>query len=214
MNIGSEYLKKLEEYKNEESSFHGINLISIIDRNELLEFLMDRIPRIIAITKILDNSKYQTVFLSSDFYEIFQDTNYDSKFQIFNTVDDKDLTFEKITNSNKIWKQHQALTLVDKIIIIKKTIERVIGKSFHLTNNNSNVKKIILVEFDPELYLNYYKKLIKKNLQAILVNFRKSAVYSRKTLQNLRKTNSIFITEKNTWINPNLKKLKIKEIQF
>ena len=208
----SEYLKKLEEYKNEESSFHGINLISIIDRNELLEFLMDRIPRIIAITKILDNSKYQTVFLSSDFYEIFQDTNYDSKFQIFNTVDDKDLTFEKITIPIKIWKTTSSINVSrQNYQFIKKTIERVIGKSFHLTNNNSNVKKIILVEFDPELYFELLQEINKKNLQAILVNFRKSAVYSRKTLQNLRKTNSIFITEKEYLDKSKLKEIKNKK---
>ncbi|MBA30888.1 MAG: hypothetical protein CL905_03440 [Dehalococcoidia bacterium] len=205
----SEYLKKLEEYKNEKSSFHGINLIGIIDRNELLEFLMDRIPRVIAISKILEDSKYETVFLSSDLYEIFQNTDYDSKFQIFNTIDKKELTFENITIPIKIGKTTSSINVSRKNYqFIKKTIEGIIGKSFHLTNNNSDVKKIILVEFDPELYFELLQEINKNNLQAILVNFRKSAVYSKKTLQNLRKTNSVFITGKEY-----LDKSKLEEIK-
>lgn len=205
----SEYLKKLEVYKNEKSSFYGINLVSIIDRNELLEFLMDKIPKIIAITKILEDSNYETVFLSSEFYEIFHQRKYDLKFQMLNTVNNKDLTFEKITIPIKIGGMTSSVRISrQKYQFVKKNIEKIIGRFFHLTDNKTDIKKIILVEFDPELYLELLQEINKNNLQAVLVNFRKSAVYSKKTLQNLRRTNSRVITDYH-----NLDKYKHEEIK-
>ena len=42
----NQYLKKIEQFNNLDLNFHGQNLINLIDRNELLEFLMDIIPQI------------------------------------------------------------------------------------------------------------------------------------------------------------------------
>ena len=43
-------------------AFHNINLLSIIDRNELHEFLMGLIPKIKAIKKILAQVNFTTTF--------------------------------------------------------------------------------------------------------------------------------------------------------
>ena len=43
--------------------------------------------------------------------------------------------------------------------------------------NDSNTKKIILVEFDPEVYFELLKEFSKNNIQPILINFRTSSTW-------------------------------------
>tara|TARA_B100001540_G_scaffold298082_1_gene301319 strand:+ start:1397 stop:3253 length:1857 start_codon:yes stop_codon:yes gene_type:complete len=191
----SRYLIELEQYKNEKTTFHEINLVSIIDRNELLEFLMEKIPKIIAITNILKESKHDIILLSSNLYEIFSQFNHGFRFKIFNTIVDKNITFEKINIPIKMGMIKSNISISrKKYQIIKKTAEKILGNSFNLTRDDLDAKKIILVEFDPEVYFELLKEINNQGIQPILVNFRKSAVYSKKTLSNLRKTNSMIIT--------------------
>ena len=61
----STWLKRHEEDNRSEFKIHDIDLTTIIDRNELLEFLMEKIPKTVAffnIIKKLPNEKYVIVF--------------------------------------------------------------------------------------------------------------------------------------------------------
>ena len=52
----SSCLKQYEKYDESDFKFHNIDLISIIDRNELHEFLMDLVPKIKALKKIIEKN--------------------------------------------------------------------------------------------------------------------------------------------------------------
>lgn len=52
--------------------FNGINLFSIIDRNEILEFLMELIPKVHIIKKIVLEKKYNKIFATSFLFEILK----------------------------------------------------------------------------------------------------------------------------------------------
>ena len=70
-----EWYKILDE-KN--FTFHNINLLSIIDRNELHEFLMSLIPKITAIKKILAQIDFTKIYASFEIYQLLKNnTNYD-----------------------------------------------------------------------------------------------------------------------------------------
>ena len=59
-------------------TFHNINLLSIIDRNELHEFLMDLIPKIKAIKNILAQMNFTKIYASSKIYQLLENnTDYD-----------------------------------------------------------------------------------------------------------------------------------------
>ena len=91
-----EWYKILDE-KN--FTFHNINLLSIIDRNELHEFLMSLIPKITAIKKILAQIDFTKIYASFEIYQLLKNnTNYD----VILFEDQKDnslLTYDKITLS-------------------------------------------------------------------------------------------------------------------
>ena len=53
-------------------TFHNVNLLSIIDRNELHEFFMDLIPKIKAIKKILAQMNFTKIYASFKIYQFSQ----------------------------------------------------------------------------------------------------------------------------------------------
>ena len=85
----NEYLQKIEKFNNSDLNFHGINFINLIDRNELLEFLMDIIPQIHVVQKILKNNNYEKIFLPLTLYEIFLESKFKDKIYSFNDYNEK-----------------------------------------------------------------------------------------------------------------------------
>tara|TARA_Y100000590_G_scaffold115951_1_gene132332 strand:+ start:22886 stop:24736 length:1851 start_codon:yes stop_codon:yes gene_type:complete len=193
-----EYLEELEITDNRQLEFHNVNLINIIDRNELLEFLMDIMPKVSALRIILKNTRYNKVFLPSSLYEFFSKTNLAQNFELFNKEKNNKLTFEKIQIPIKIGELSSNFTISrQKYQFVKKIMEKLAINTFNLGKNDNKRKNLILIEFDPETYSDLLTEIHNHGLQPVLVNFRKSAIYSKKTLSHLRQTNSIVITLEN-----------------
>jgi hypothetical protein len=89
-------LKQYERYDESDLKFHNIDLVSIVDRNELHEFLMDLVPKIKALKKIIDKGLYDIIFVSSDIYEIFSETKFKSNIKFLNKIEKNLLTLEKV----------------------------------------------------------------------------------------------------------------------
>ncbi len=191
----SEYLLKLENFKNHETTYHDVNLVNIVDRNELLESMMDVIPQAYVLKKILEKQEFDNVYISSRLFEIFYKSNLAKNFIKFKESEKNELTYEKITipiNINQI--KFDVTVSRKKYQEIKKILEKLTIKSFSLSKNNLELEKIILVEFDPEIYYDLLTEMNENGIQPILVNFRKSTIYSKKALNILRETNSLVCT--------------------
>ena len=89
-------LKQYERSNESDLKFHNIDLVSIVDRNELHEFLMDLVPKIKALKKIIDKGLYDIIFVSSDIYEIFSKTKFKSNIKFLNKIEKNLLTLEMI----------------------------------------------------------------------------------------------------------------------
>ena len=211
----SEYLLRLENFDNYETTYHEINLISLVDRNELLESMMDIIPQAYALKKILEKQKYHNVYVSSRLFQIFDKSELAENFIKIKESTRNELTYEKITIPVNISQIRLDVTISrKKYQEMKRILEKLAVKSFSLSKNNLKFKKIILIELDPEIYHDLLKEIDKNNFQAVLVNFRKSTIYSKKAINILRKTNSLVftpeqITEKNILKEMNDEKYKI-----
>ena len=125
-------------------TFHNINLLSIIDRNELHEFLMDLIPKIKAIKNILAQMNFTKIYASSKIYQLLENnTDYDlilfedSKNNSSLTHDEIILSSDNIPFSIKP-KLNRA-----KFRMIKKNQEKITSKIFRLRKDISEKKKIV-----------------------------------------------------------------------
>lgn len=214
------WLNKYEKDLNSKLKVYGINLISIVDRNELLELLMEITPKIVAINNIIKNERYETIFTSSELYELFLNMKIKSKIKKFNNIQEEVLSFENINIpiNFKFFKTKISIQR-EKYYTIKKIIEKFCGKIFGLRKKDPNRKKVILIEFDPEIYCNLLKEINFQGFQPVLINNRKSTISSLQSIKILKNTNSCVIIAED-WLNKaeidekNILKSKFLEIIY
>ena len=202
-------LKQYERSNESDLKFHNIDLVSIVDRNELHEFLMDLIPKIKALKKIIDKGLYDTIFVSSDIYEIFSKTKFKSNIKFLNKIEKNLLTLEKVDIPLNFEIMKTKFTISrKKYKMLKKNIEKTTTGLFRLRKNYENKKKIVLIEFDPEIYHDLLQEINKRGFQPVLVNFRKTATASLRSIKYLKKSNSLVMLAED-W----LKKSQFEEIK-
>jgi hypothetical protein len=211
----NEYLKKIENFNKSDLNFHGINLINLIDRNELLEFFMDIIPQIHVVQKILKNNNYEKIFLPLILYEIFLESKFKDKIYSFNDYNEKFTTFEKIEIPIRLGMFHSKI-MIDrkKYKIIKQIIEEYIGNFFGLIKIKNKHKKIILLEFDPTIYHTLLKEINESGFEPILINFRKSPIYNFDAIKSLSKSKSTVMIPKYWLTKDQLNEFKKNKIFF
>ena len=200
-------LKKIEEFNGSVLRFHDINLVNLIDRNELHGFLMNIIPKIKVVGQILQNNNYEKIFLASNIYEIFVDSRFKENITLLNTIQDEFTSFEKIDIPIELGILKTKITIDrSKYKIIKHVIEKCIGNFFGLRKNDK--KKIVLLEFNPEVYHDLLKEINRRGFQPVLINFRRSPIFNFKTIRYLIKSKSAIMFPKD-W----LEKVELEEFE-
>ena len=200
-------IKKIEEFNESVLRFHDINLVNLIDRNELIEFLMNTIPKIKVVEQILQDNNYEKIFLSSNIYEIFSDSRFKENIRLLNTIQDEVMIFEKINIPIGLGILKTKITIDrSKYKIIKHVIEKCVGNFFGLRKNDK--KKIVLLEFNPEVYHDLLKEINRRGFQPVLINFRRSAIFNFRTLRYLMKSKSAIMIPQD-W----LEKVELEEFE-
>ena len=200
-------LKKIEEFNESVLRFHDINLVNLIDRNELHGFLMNIIPKIKVVEQILQDNNYAKIFLASNIYEIFVDSRFKENIRLLNTIQDEFMSFEKIDIPIELGILKTKITIDrSKYKIIKHVIEKCIGNFFGLRKNDK--KKIVLLEFNPEVYHDLLKEINRRGFQPVLINFRRSPIFNFKTIRYLIKSKSAIMFPKD-W----LEKVELEEFE-
>ena len=200
-------IKKIEEFNESVLRFHDINLVNLIDRNELIEFLMNTIPKIKVVEQILQDNNYEKIFLASNIYKIFVDSRFKENIRLLNTIQDEFMSFEKIDIPIKLGILKTKITIDrSKYKIIKHVIEKCIGNFFGLRKNDK--KKIVLLEFNPEVYHDLLKEINRRGFQPVLINFRRSPIFNFKTIRYLMKSKSAIMIPQD-W----LEKVELEEFE-
>jgi len=169
---------------------------------------MDLVPKIKAFKKIIEKKLYDTIFVSSDIYEILVETKFGSNIKFLNKIEKNLLTFEKVDIPLNFEIMETKFTISrKKYKILKGNIEKTTTSLFRLRKNYENKKKIVLVEFDPEIYHDLLQEISKRGFQPVLVNFRKTATASLHSIKYLKKSNSLIMLAED-W----LKKSQFEEI--
>ena len=179
---------------NENFTFHNVNLLSIIDRNELQEFLMGLIPRIKAIKNILVQMNFTKIYASFEIYQLLENNASCDVVLFEDYKNNSPLTHDEIVlSSDKIPFSSKPKLSRTKFRMIKKNQEKIASKVFRLRKDIPEKKKIVLIEFNPEIYEDLLYEIQKKELQPVLINFRRPATWSLNAISILRKTDSLVI---------------------
>jgi len=203
-----------------ELEYNNFNVLQAIDRNEIQEYLMELYSISLVIKKIIDKFSPEIIFAPKSIIEIIKQQKYDIKLIEFYDDQESELSFDYVNVRKKIG----MLEINSKISRSQfKTIKnflQIFNKIAYWNNNfNTNLKKILLLEFDPELYENLIIQIKKCGYVPVLVNFRKPAISSMASLNVLKRTQSVIFNPKMLRINKNelndtIKKICPKIINF
>ena len=193
-NIIFEQSVKLQKWYDESEIpenlyFHGINVLSVYDHNESRHLFLESLQKLVYVKRILENFTCEKIICSEslkDFFEIIPDISN-------NSIE----TFPKIIMSKSYFDKYQINIKFGRIPLslevkrnrlnqIKKWYEKGLllqNVSFKESTKNS----ILLLEFNPITYEKLFKQLRNQNIDIILLNTRKPAIYNYKSLSIVKK---------------------------
>jgi len=196
-----------------ELEYNNFNVLQAIDRNEIQEYLMELYSISLVIKKIIDKFSPEVIFAPKSIIEIIKQQEYNIKLIEFYDDQEGELSFDYVNVRKKIG----IIKINSKISrsqfkTIKKFLQ-IFNKIAYWNNDfNNNLKKILLLEFDPELYENLIIQIKKCGYVPVLVNFRKPAISSIASLNSLKRTQSVIFNPKMLGINENELNTTIKKI--
>jgi len=188
-----DYLSWNSELSSNDLVFEGVNLLKLFDSHELHSFLMPILIKFITIKRIIEKEKPTGIVCSNISSKFVQSLiqNTEIQIQIFENNLKNDLLWDKISINYNFGKISLSLNLSKKnYLTIKKFTESIIGifSNFWLDSNHSK-KSIVLLEFNTELFSSLLNNLKNYDGNVILVNQRRSALWSKKAINAVKKSN-------------------------
>jgi len=172
--------------------FHNVNLLSIIDRNEIHEALMNIVPKIHVVKKAIEKIKPSLIFASTDIHNLF--SNSENKINLIQSSSylDNYFTHDNINISYELGSFNLGIKLSrKKYEFVKRNLEKIICSMYGLRKKDPAKKKIILIEFNPEVFFDLLNEIDRQEFQPILVNFRRPAIWSKNSIIQLKKSHSL-----------------------
>ncbi len=175
--------------------YEGINLGSILEV-ELNYFLVSFVKSFVEIVKIFARNSHNVFAVSTKFYEtISLFTNSVTKLET-QTTNNRDFYYDSINTSLKIrghnFNLHLSKSQFDKL---KKLSEITLDLFFNPKKINNNNKTALLVEFNTISYKKIFETLPNVDLNLILYNRRRPAVWNLETFSIIRKSGCRIVTD-------------------
>jgi hypothetical protein len=197
MNIFDKLIKFRSWHSNLPSNkikYENVNLLKLLDSNEFLQSISSKVINSILIHKIIENEKpskiFSTTFFSSTLNSIKNKQNFEIK--IFETAFHEELMWDKIPIKYNFGKLFFNFNLSKKKYLkIKNFVENTskLFFNFNFNLNSKSKKNIIFLEFNPQLFSELFLELKKYDQNIILVNQRRSAIWSKNSLNVVKNSN-------------------------
>ena len=184
--------EKFSKMKKKELEYENINIFRIIDRNEILEYLMELFSESLVIKKIITKFSPDIIYASKEVIETIKGQGNKLKLIEIYEEHEKELTFDYVNIRKKIWGFEINSKISRKRFKKIKNVIHILNKILNRNNDLDNdERKILFFEFDPNLYKNLLKQVRKIGYTPVLINFRKPAISSKVSFDIIRETKSI-----------------------
>ncbi len=188
-----EFLSWHSKLPSNDLEFHGVNLLKIFDSHEFHSYLIPVLIKLITIKRIIKNEKPKKIICSSLLYDminlLIKDSDIDLEF--FQNDQQKNLLWDKISIKYNLHGIPLSFNLSkNHYLKLKKLFESIVGlfSNFWLDPTNFQ-KSIVLLEFNTELFSELLLNLKNYDGNIILVNQRRSAVWNKKAIDTVKKSN-------------------------
>ena len=178
--------------------FKGINIIEIFDLNELQQLFLERLFKLLIIKRILEKYKPEKILASESLKHIIESVSFISKsiIEIFPKPTANSSYFDKYQVDYKIGSLPISFQIKrTRLTKIKKWYEKIAAIRNFWYDENKVTNGVLFLEFDPTRYEELFNQLKKLNVNIILLNTRKSAVWNSKSISIVKKYNCKLINE-------------------
>ena len=188
-------------------SYKGVNLGSLM-KAELINILVNYIKKFFELYKISNQFTNSTFIGSQTCCKIMENFSKKiTKFKNSNTENFQPIPLDSIKIKMKIGTKNHSMEFGISNNLFKK-LKSVSEKSskFLLSKNNSireASKNILIIEFDPIKYQSFFEQMPKSNLNFLMYNQRRPAIWNIQSY-NLIKKSGCLIQTKNSLSNANL----------
>ncbi len=188
-----DFLSWHSEIPSKDLELEGVNLLKLFDSHEFHSFLMPVLIKFISIKRIIEKEK-PTLIICSSFLSKFVQTltkNTEAQIQSFPNTLKNNLLWDKISINYNFGKIPVSFHLSKKNYQkMKKLAESIFGLFSDIWLDDKNSKKsIVLLEFNTELFSSLLNYLKNYDGNVILVNHRRSALWSKKAIDTVKKSN-------------------------
>ena len=178
--------------------FKGINIIEIFDLNELQQLFLERLYKLLIVKRILERYKPEKFLASESLKYIIESVSSISKstIEIFPKPTTNSSYFDKYQIDYKIGSLPISFQIKrTRLTKIKKWYEKIATIQNFWYDENEITKGILFLEFDPTQYEELFNQLKKLDINIILLNTRKSAIWNSKSISVVKKYNCKLINE-------------------
>ena len=190
---GLEFLSFYSHVSSDHLKFEGVNLLKIFDTHEFNSYLRPILVKFLTIKRIIEKEKPTKIICTGSLSNIVQsliDKN-NTKTEFFYNNNEEKLLWDRITIKYNIGSILISFNLSkNNYLKIKKSVESILGffYNFWLDFNNSKKKSIVILEFNSEYFSTLFNAMKNYDGNVILVNRRRSAVWSKKATGIIRKS--------------------------
>ena len=146
--------EKLSQNQNKELKLENINIFRIIDRNEILEYLMEIFSEAIMIRKLIQKKIPEEIIAPKNLLELI-DNSDNIKFSELSSEISHELTFDYVNLRKKIGPFEINSKISRKKFNKLKNFINIFDNILIPNNHLYDKKTILLLEFDPEIYENF-----------------------------------------------------------
>ncbi len=188
-----EFLSWYSKVPSNDLKYENVNLLQIFDTHEFHSYLMPNLVKLLIVKRIIQKEKPTKIICTNTFSTIVNSiiigTNIKTEF-FQNNIQHK-LLWDTINIKYNFGPIHISFKLAKKNYLkIKKYVESLLGFFYGFwLDTNSKKNSIILLEFNPEYFSTFLKSMKDYDGNVILINRRRSAVWSKTATNVVRKSN-------------------------
>ena len=192
-NKSLEFISWYSKVPSNDLMYDNVNLLKIFDTVEFHSYLMPNLVKLLIVKRIIEKEKPTKIICTDSFSNIVNSLiiGTDIKTEFFQKNMEHKLLWDTIHIKYNFGPTHISFKLSKKNYLkIKKYIESLLGVFYGFwLDTNSKKKSVILLEFNPEYFSTFLKSMKDYDGNVILINRRRSAVWSKTATNIVRKSN-------------------------
>jgi len=187
-----EFLSWYLQISSEDLKFEGVNLLTIFDTHEFHSYLMPNLVKLLTIKRIIEKEKPTKIICTNSLSKIVQSViNGNIETEFFQNNVEQKLLWDTITIKYNLGPIPVSFNLSkNNYLKIKKLMESATGffYDFWLDRNSYKKKSIVILEFNSEYFSTFLQAMKNYDGNVILVNRRRSALWSRTAINIVKKS--------------------------